>query len=71
MHESSVGSWGFPSKIVCSDVIQPEENLSLCRVANCGQISIYGGLCPSHFQAFETGSLSVDQVKLTSQTQKT
>ncbi|KAG1684072.1 hypothetical protein DVH05_007913 [Phytophthora capsici] len=50
--------------------VQPEETMALCRVSNCGQECVRGGLCATHLRAFRTGSLSVDDLKLDSHAQQ-
>ncbi|KAL3673509.1 hypothetical protein V7S43_001218 [Phytophthora oleae] len=50
--------------------VQPEEKMSMCRVSNCGQDCVRGGLCATHLRAFRTGSLSVDNLKLDSHAQQ-
>ncbi|KAG7394924.1 hypothetical protein PHYBOEH_004481 [Phytophthora boehmeriae] len=41
-----------------------------CRVKTCELDAVRGGLCDTHFRAFQTGSLSVDQLSLDSQQQR-
>ncbi|ETM40513.1 hypothetical protein L914_13544 [Phytophthora nicotianae] len=61
---------GYPLNPTSVGVSQPDGKVLLCRVSNCGQDSVRGGLCSAHLRAFRTGSLSVDNLKLDSQAQQ-
>ncbi|GMF10329.1 unnamed protein product [Phytophthora lilii] len=70
INDIPTNSSGYPFNADGSSISQAENKVLLCRVGTCGQESVRGGLCASHLRAFQTGSLSVDQVKLDSQAQQ-
>ncbi|TDH65044.1 uncharacterized protein CCR75_002127 [Bremia lactucae] len=59
-------SGGYPN----GSTAQSVEKALLCRVGGCGQSFVRDGLCLTHLRALRTGMLSVESLKLDSQTQQ-
>ncbi|TMW60632.1 hypothetical protein Poli38472_000674 [Pythium oligandrum] len=52
-------SWGEGGSQAKTTTLKTRE---LCRVKDCSASLSRGGLCDAHFQAFQSGTLSVDQI---------
>lgn len=63
-------SAGYVQNATSGSADLPDSKSLLCRVSDCGQGSVRGGLCSAHLRAFRTGLISVDNLKLDSQAQQ-
>ncbi|CAI5712303.1 unnamed protein product [Hyaloperonospora brassicae] len=70
VHENMAGTSGYPYRIAADSCGQFAGNDSICRAAKWGQEPARGGPSASHFRPSGTGSMPVDQVNLTAQTQR-
>ncbi|CEG45343.1 atpdependent dna helicase [Plasmopara halstedii] len=63
-------SVGYMHNATSGSAIHSDSKSLLCRVSDCEQGSVRGGLCSAHLRAFRTGLISVDNLKLESQAQQ-
>ncbi|GMF33832.1 unnamed protein product [Phytophthora fragariaefolia] len=70
INEDTAHSSGYPFNSSTTAMDQAEVKAFQCRVSNCEQDCVRGGLCATHLRAFKTGLLSVDNLKLDSQAQQ-